>query len=199
MTGNEIVACGLAISDNANSSGIIMQKLFYDKEIIEQFLQSLMKIESLDGGWTTKYIEVSSGLYWMSHVIEELGLTEYLLARLPFPETNELIEIALSSTFPDEIAASATLLRVQEEREGKEFRELLIDRLNQIDIDETDLAEKNRIEIIIKKAELTDRTNRREVLGKHIIEIKKDAEFFNYVAASSNRLLNKLYSSSNCA
>jgi len=51
---------------------------------------------------------------------------------------------------------------------------------------------KERIRAIILASQLSDRINKREVVGKHFSEMQGDADFFNTTADSAQEMLNSL-------
>jgi hypothetical protein len=166
------------------------RKLFGTNTLINEFVQKLIKTDTLDGGWTTKYIDNSTGQYWIKYVVDDRNFFENLLLVSPPPTTDELIYIALSSQHSDEVSAAATRLYFEEQTDKREFRKKLINRLNEIDLEHLDQEEKERIKTIIKASQLTDRVNKREIVGKHFSEIQKDVNFFNSIADRAQEILN---------
>ena len=109
----------------------------------------------------------------------------------PPPTTDELIDIALFSKYTDEVSVAAARLYFEEQTDKKEFRKQLVDRMNQIDFEHLDEIEKERIKTIIQASQLTDRLNKREIIGKHFTEIQKDAAFFNSIADRVQEIINR--------
>jgi|GEM_PF-1578799 len=169
-----------------------MQRLYYGEDASQKISRNLLEKERLDEGWTIKYLDESNGQLWTLYHVEELGTFEDILVVFPIPTTEELIAIAFNSDSLNEVAASAVLLRILESWKKIEFREAIVNRLKKLEVDELEANEKRRFEIIIEKAELTDVLNRREVLGKHINEINKDAAFFYQTGAFCQALLSSL-------
>ena len=168
------------------------RKLFGTNTLVEDFTKSLIQTETLDGGWTTKYIDNSTGHQWLKYVIDDRGLFVNLIFISPPPTTDQLIEIALNTKYVDEISAAATRLNYEERSDKKEFRQKLLDKLRTIDISKLDTTEKERIKIIILASILTDRVNKREIVGKHFSEIQADSNFFNSVADTAEKILKLL-------
>lgn len=168
------------------------RKLFGTNELIEQFKERLTKVNSLDGGWSTEYVDNKTGQHWLKYVVDDRGFFENIMLISPKPTTDELIDIAFSSPYPDEVSAAATRLNIEEQADKKEFRGKLIDRLSRFDISQLDKAERDRIKTIIQASQLTDRVNKRDIVGKHFSEIQKDAAFFNSTVDKAQEILNNL-------
>ena len=168
------------------------RKLFGTNNLINDFTQTLTKTETVDGGCATKYIDNTTGKQWLKYVVDDRGFFENLMLISPEPTTDELIEIAFNSYYPDEVSAAATRLNLEEQFHKKEFRHKLIDRLKGIATSKLDTSEKERVKTIILASQLTDRVNKREVVGKHFSEIQNDANFFNATADSAQKILNSL-------
>ena len=168
------------------------RKLFGTNTLVNDFTKSLTQTETLDGGWTTKYIDNSTGHQWLKYVVDDRGFSVNLIFISPPPTTEQLIEIALNTNYIDEISAAATRLNFEEQADKKEYRQKLIDHLKQIYISKLDTTEKERIKTIILASQLTDRVNKREIIGKHFSEIQADANFFNNIADTAENILKLL-------
>jgi hypothetical protein len=168
------------------------RKFFGINTLIKEFEERLTKVGSFDGGWSTEYVENETERRWLKYVVDERGFFENLMLISPKPTTDELIDIAFSSPYPDEVSAAATRLNLEEQADKKEFRQKLIDRLNHLDISQLDKVGKERIKTIIQASQLTDRVNKRDIMGKHFFEIQKDAAFFNATADRAQEILKNL-------
>lgn len=168
------------------------RKLFGTNTLVENFTKSLTQTETFDGGWATKYIDKSTGHQWLKYVVDERGFFVNLIFISPPPTTDQLIEIALNTKYVDEISAAATRLNFEEQSDKKEYRQKLIDKLTTIDISKLDTTGKERIKTVILASQLTDRVNKREIVGKHFSEIQVDADFFNSVADTAEKILKLL-------
>jgi hypothetical protein len=168
------------------------RKLFGTNTLVDDFTKGLTQVETLDGGWAAKYVDNSTGHQWLKYVVDERGFFVNLIFISPAPTTDQLIEIALNTTYIDEISAAATRLNLEEQSDKKEYRQNLIERLNLIDVSKIDAAGKERIKTIILAAQLTDRVNKRDIVGKHFSEIQVDANLFNSVGNNAERLLKLL-------
>ena len=168
------------------------RKLFGTNTLIADFIKNLTEVKTLDGGWSTQYIDEQTGYYWLKYLIDERSFSENLMQISPPMTTEHLIEIALTSRYADEVSAAASRLSIEEQFDGKEFRQLLIDRLNNFDISQMNKAEKDRIKTIIESSKLTDRVNKREIVGKRFSEIEQDAKFFNFIGDNADSILSQL-------
>lgn len=157
------------------------------------FLKRLTLLETSNYGWTEKYLDPSTGQHWLKYMIDrDNGRYFNLMLLTPKPTTDEMIDIAFTSSDNDEVEGAVHRLFIDEEDEKIDFRSPLIERLKKIDISQLDAQGKKRIKIIILNGRLTDRTNRREVIGKHYSEIQKDVEFFNDIANKAEQILKQL-------
>ena len=157
------------------------------------FLKSLTLLQSSNHGWTEKYKDNKTGRLWLKYMIDRDNGRYYNLMLLnPKPTTEEMIDIVFSSPDHDEVEGAAHRLFIEEEDEKKDFRAAIIDRLKQLDISKLDTEEKKRIKTIIINGHLTERTNKREIIGKHFSEIQKDVQFFKETADTAERILKQL-------
>ena len=168
------------------------RKLFGTNNLVDNFTKSLTQNETIYNGWATKYIDNSTGHQWLKYVVDERGFFVNLIFISPTPTTDQLIDLALNTHYVDEVSAAATRLNIEEQSDKREYRQKLIDKLNTIDVSKQDAAEKERIKTIILAAQLTDRVNKREIVGKHFSEIQDDANFFNSVADIAENILKSL-------
>lgn len=160
--------------------------------MVNDFTKTLTQTEIIGGGWATKYIDNSTKHQWLKYVVDDRGFFVNLIFISPQPTTDELIEIAFNTNYGDEVSAAATRLNIEEQTYKKEYRQKLIDRLKKIDIVKLGTTERERIKTIIQAAQLTDRVNKREIVGKHFSEIQVDADFFNSVADIAANILKLL-------
>jgi len=168
------------------------RKLFGTNTLVNDFTTTLTQTETLDGGWATKYIDNSTGQKWLKYVVDERGFFVNLMFITPPPTTDQLIEIAFNTKYVDEISAASTRLNIEEQSEKKEYRQKLIAKLKSIDVSKLDTTEKERIKTIILASKLTDRVNKRKIVGKHFSEIQVDADFYNSVADTAENILKLL-------
>jgi hypothetical protein len=157
------------------------------------FLKGLTLLDSSNHGWTEKYLDPKTGDHWLKYMIDrDNGRYFNLMLISPKPTTEEMIDISFLSPDHDEVEGAVHRLYIDEEDEKIDFRPAVIERLNKMDISHLDTEEKKRIRTIILNGHLTDRTNKREVIGKHFSEIQKDVEFFKEVADKAEQILKQL-------
>lgn len=168
------------------------RKLFGTNALVNNFTKNLTQTEVLDGGWTTKYIDNSTGHQWLKYVIDERGYFVNLIHISPPLSTDQLIEIAINTNYVDEITAAATRLNIEEQTDRREFRQKLIEKIKTINTSKFDTTQKERIKTIILAAQLTNRVNKREIVGKHFSEIEADVHFFNSIADTAENILKLL-------
>jgi hypothetical protein len=163
-------------------------------EEINKKIVGLSLTRTTEDGWT-KYFKDDNNEEWCEFYIE----TEYhgggqpVLMKLPEPSQNELINRAIASSDPTEIAICAALLNYNERDRDKPFRELLIEQLENFVSNSnikwtTETAEK--IKLIINDSNLYDETNLRPIEGKSIQEITNDYSFFKNISKRAKVILN---------
>ena len=167
------------------------RKFFGDNTLISDFVQKLNKVETLDGGWSTKYLENETGFYWLKYIADDRSSSMNLMLISPPPTTDDIIDLVFISNYSDEVSAAANRLCIEEKVDKTDFRHKLISRID-IDLTKLDHEERDRIKNIIQSSQLTDKVNRRVIVGKHYIEIEKDAEYFSSIAKRAETILNSL-------
>lgn len=168
------------------------RKLFGETTLIADFTKTLIKVETLEEGSSIKYLDKQTGNYWLKYVADDGSSLPNLMLISPPLTADDLIEVAIISNFPDEVLAAATRLSLEEQYEEKEFREKLVTRLETVVKTALNKGEKKRLKTIIEASQLVSRINQREILGKHIFEIQRDAAFFSSIADRAQKILNQL-------
>lgn len=167
--------------------------LYGTNKLVDEITSSMQKIDVLDGGWTIKYKDSNTGDLWIKYVIDpDRGYFFNLMRIDPAPTTDELIEIAITSEFIDEVSAAASRLHLDEETSNNEFREKLINRLKQFDFNVLSDLDKKRIETIIISGELTNRINTRAIIGKKFNDIDSDYQFLCRIADEAELVMKKI-------
>lgn len=165
-----------------------------DSEKIDKKIKSLKEVKISKGGWIKRYIDERTKEEWVLsfYHAEMHGNGFPVLKKLPHLSINNLIELALSSKNIDEIRCASFELQEREKFHNSDFRDYLIQKLNQIDTSNLPLSEKERLTIIIKNSTLDDPINRRTIVGKHYTEIAKDAEHYRSISDKANKILNNI-------
>lgn len=173
---------------------MIPRKLYADDNLIADFLKGLTKVEISDNGWSTKYLDNKTGKHWLNYQVESEyhGGGSSILIQLPEPSTTELINIAFTSANEDEVVAASLRLRDNEQYYHKDFRQELIDKLNQVELYDLSFVEKQRLVTIIEYSELDSNINRREILNKTLEQIQMDADYFKTIAMQADTILRRL-------
>lgn len=161
---------------------------------IDDKLISLTKVRTSDDGWSDYYLDETTNEEWQltRHHSEYHGGGLAILKRLPPPSIGELIEISLTSDDINDITGASIELYEREAYNDEEFREDLISQLLLFDTSTLSAFEKDRLKTIIYESELYDPKNRKEIVGKHWNEIKKDADFYRAISEKAKSILNKL-------
>ncbi|WP_018479787.1 hypothetical protein [Pontibacter roseus] len=168
------------------------RRLFGDADLIEILLKQMELKETAAGGFASVYQDTTNGSFWLKYYATAAtqGGGYLTLMRLPAPPTKELIELALTSVFEDEAVAAILRLLDEEAIEKKDFRQRLVERLEQAHEEAT--VEPERLVKVIKLAGLDDPMNRRELLHKSQGQIQQDADYYKRVADRAAKLLEKL-------
>ncbi|AKD02134.1 Imm27 family immunity protein [Pontibacter korlensis] len=171
------------------------RKLYGDAKLIKELLGKMQLVEEAEGGWATVYKDASSGRFWMKYHTtagEQSGGGYELLIRLPLPTTQKLVAVAIESPFEDEAVAAVMRLLEEEALEKKDFRHVLVNRLEEMNLESLPTEQKQRIRKVFTLTSLLDPTNKREVKGKTIEQLKEDAAYFENVSKRALILSDKL-------
>ncbi|TPE43632.1 hypothetical protein [Pontibacter mangrovi] len=171
------------------------RKLYGDAKLLKERLSGMQLMEEAAGGWAAVYKDTVSGRFWMKCYTmagEQAGGGYELLIRLPLPSTEELVELTLHSPHEDEAVAAVMRLLEEEAVEQKDFRQKLVQRLEELDLESIHKEQKLRLRKIITLTSLTDPTNKREVLGKTAAQVQADVAYFEAVSERARRLLRRL-------
>lgn len=165
-----------------------------DQDLVEKMLNRLTPLNESSGWQCELFIDKTTNQKWEKYLFELFDADDdgIGLRRFPYPSTKEIIGIALTSKYFDEIDGACGLL-LDMEFDKIEFRDLL---LSEIEKNINDINE-DRFEIIYNRAELYDTFNKREILGKHYKEIEKDSEYFKELAAKAERLRQRIKKTGN--
>ncbi len=168
--------------------------LYGDAEQIKELLQHMELQETAAGGYAAVYKHPGTGAFWFQcyATVAAQGGGYQLLIRLPLPTTAQLIDIALHSAHEDEVVAAIFRLLDEEALEKKEFRENVVEKLEQQLFSAQDASSPKRIEQVIRLTELDNPINRREVLRKTQTEIAQDAGDFTAIANRATAVLKQI-------
>ena len=161
------------------------RKLFSDINLIKTFVSSLKLVGENNKNWTKEYFDLTTNQGWLSYYVNasQQGGGNNILALLPLPTTDGLVDIALNTKMNDEIVAACQTLTENEAVNNEEFRLILIDKLELI-------SDKERQRKIVELVNLSSTLNRRYILGKSIEEITSDANYYKQIAERAVKLMN---------
>ncbi len=160
--------------------------------LVNDFLKNLEEVEVLDDDWSIKYVDKISGKEWLKYCFDDRGFRFDLIQITPPLNTENLITIAVNSTYEDEAVAAANRLYFEEINFKGDYRTVLIDRIEKTATESLNDAEKVKIEKVIKASQLTDSTNRRDIIGKSYKEVYADADYYKNIADKANKILLKI-------
>lgn len=161
---------------------------------VDATLKMLSKLKTSGDGCTHYYSDNNSKEEWALTYFE----TEYadkvvpVLKKLPGPSIEHLIDIATTSPDINDILGASCELYERERKNKEDFRNSLLTRLLQFDIPNLNSFEKERVKIIIYESNLYDATNRRDVVGKNLSEIKKDSDYYSEISKKVKFILSEI-------
>jgi hypothetical protein len=165
------------------SKMIHKRQLFADRKLIQELEKQFELVENNSANWTKTYLDTETKFKWICFYVD----TEYhgggnpVLGKLPLPDTNELITIAMTSEYEDEVFAACKTLTEKEKIENCDFRKLLVDKLEI-------LKDKNRRIKIIEFTALDFAINKRITMGKTFDQIESDFNEYKEIAEKAKRL-----------
>jgi len=164
------------------------------QEEIENKLKTFAKIKTTDDGWSHYYKDETANEEWklMRYHSEYHGGGFPILKRLPEVTFEKLIDIAMTSRNTSDIIGASQELLNREKYQKEYFRDELLSRLLVIDLNHLSDFEKERIKMVIRESGLLDQSNRREIVGKSLSEIREDANYYRVIAESANRILRNI-------
>ena len=156
--------------------------LISDLKVIDKLNKQFELISGDKDNLTKIYLDKTNNQKWFSYYVDGYlqGGGYNIFSKLPVPTTQKLVEIALNSEFDDEVFACCRTLTEKEQEE--EFREILINRLELH-------SDKERTKKIIELTGLLSELNKREILGKSMKEIEKDARYFKSISERAKSIL----------
>lgn len=155
-----------------------MKRFFVeDQSIVEAMLPKLIYVKH-DFYTDEIMLDESTGQYWVKYLFELEGEDALGLRCYPYMAMEEIIAIALTTPYEDEVNGAMALLNHLEWTERLDFRKLLLD---EIEANSTSIG-LSRFDVMYERAELWTTDNRREILGKHYQEVKEDAAYFEQLA-----------------
>lgn len=155
--------------------------------LVTDFLKNLEEVEAHDGAWSIKYVDKISGKEWLKYCFDNRGFRFDLIQITPPLNTENLITIAVNSSYEDEAVAAANRLYFEEISFKRDYRTALIDR-----IERTITESLNNAEKVITASQLTDSTNRMDIIGKSYKEVYADADYYKNIADKANKILLKI-------
>jgi hypothetical protein len=138
--------------------------------------------ETLDDGWSRRFVDPVSGTGWLATYLqtERHGGGYQILMRLPRPERADWLELVAHSSHPAEIWVAAMALGEDPESYGA-----LLDVL----MEAARGAEWQRLGIAAAWSGITSPMYRRPIQDKESAEITTDAAEFERIAAAASNLL----------
>ncbi len=159
------------------------RKLIADRKLIQELEKQFELIENNPAKWTKTYMDSEAESKWLCFYVD----TEYhgggnpVFGKLPLPDTNELIKIAMTTEFEDEVFAACKTLTEKEKNGNCNFRKVLVDRLEM-------LKDKNRRNKIIELTALDFAFNRQVTKGKSFDQIESDFNVYKEIAEKAKKL-----------
>lgn len=157
-------------------------------------LQSLSAVGEPINQWTQHYKDVITAEEWMLCTPNpEAGpQAVLLLKRWPLLNLEEVIQLALFSSDRNNIAGAIFDLLHREKTEQADFRMTLIHALRQFIQQPMRNRDKERVKLIIHQCKLLDARNLRQIVGKHVDEIEKDAAYFKLLPEEAGAIIREI-------
>ncbi len=159
------------------------RNLIADRKLIQELENQFELIENNSAKWTKTYLDTETESEWLCFYVD----TEYhgggspVFGKLPLPDTNELINIAMTSEYEDEVFAACKTLVEKEKNKNCDFRKALVDKLEM-------LKNKNRRIKIIELTALDFAINRQVTTGKTFDQIESDFNVYKEIADKAIKL-----------
>ena len=159
------------------------RNLIADRKLIQELEKQFELVENNLAKWTKTYLDTETESEWLCFYVD----TEYhgggspIFGKLPLPDTNELINIAMTSEYEDEVFAACNTLTEKEKNGNCDFREMLVDKLVM-------LKDKNRRIKIIELTALDFSFNRQVTTGKTFDQIESDFNHYKEIAEKAKGL-----------
>jgi hypothetical protein len=168
------------------------RRLVGTNELVADFLKNLTEVEIFEEEWSTKYVDKISGKEWLKYCFEDRRFRFDLIQIKPPLTTEDLIKIAVSSTYEDEAVAATNRLHYEEISFKRDYRKALIESIEQKVMGNLDNAENAKLENVITAGKLTDPTNRTDFIRKSYAAVNLDAAYYKNIADRANNILSNI-------
>ena len=173
-----------------------------NSKILSSFICDPQQISSLTKQWIHKasyqnrdvYINPLDKEEWEKiRFWSEMKEEEYTLLENTYNiSMDDLILLAVSEKTEEIIICACNELLRRENEMGKEFRERLIKKLEELTAVTNDKAELQRAKLIIYETELFDATNKKTILNKDFQQVNREASFYKDISERAKKILNQL-------
>ncbi|RZK54035.1 MAG: hypothetical protein EOO87_11480 [Pedobacter sp.] len=162
---------------------LVNKHLISDVKLIDALTTQFELVSTNNDNWTKTYLDQTKNEKWLSYYVDGAlqGDGYNILGRLPLPTTDKLIELALYSSYDDEVFAACRTLTDNEEIRKDDFRLTLIERLE-------NLNNKSRQKKIIELTGLSSALNKQDILGKTTEQINTSANYYKQIADRADKL-----------
>lgn len=162
---------------------LVNKHLISDVKLIDALTTQFELVSTNNDNWTKTYLDQTKNEKWLSYYVDGAlqGGGYNILGRLPLPTTDKLIELALYSSYDDEVFAACRTLTDNEEIRKDDFRLTLIERLE-------NLNNKSRQKKIIELTGLSSALNKQDILGKTTEQINTSANYYKQIADRADKL-----------
>ena len=169
------------------------KEIYTDFNDIKTKIANLKEIGKSDDGWTFFYKDENEQKWELNYY--ESDFTKHgvqILKKSRIFSIDELITIVTSSNSKDEIIGASIDLYFKEFNNREDFREKLLNKLNEFDLKDLSDFDKERLKIIIYESNLYDPLNRREIIGVSKQKVDSDARYFREIAQKAKEILEKI-------
>ena len=161
-----------------------------DEEMIKLILERLTFIRPLENNWAEEYLDTESGDVWLKYDImsDFSGDISPRLLRLPDPDAKEIIKTVLAKNDVDETIEASHYLEARGNSTGEDYRDQLLSRMEEINIDELNDWQKHRLLSLLKQTSLVNHNTSSRMSFGASPRTQKDFLLYGNVAGRAQRL-----------
>jgi protease PrsW len=161
-----------------------------DEEMITLILERLTYICALENNWAEEYLDAQTGDIWLKYEVmsDFSGDISKRLIRLPDPDAGDIISTVLSTNYIDETIEAAHYLEAKGQSTGEDYRDKLISKMEEINLDELNDWQKQRLLNLLNQTSLVDQNAPNRMSFGAVLRNQKDFVLYGNVSGRAQRL-----------